>query len=806
MRGSRAWPVLAALVPVLAGCPEEVPLTPPATTTLPDAGLPSGPPELDPVSTQVTRTAAARLVSADGDVAVLVPALAVRAPCTLSLARLRDDLAPSPRLGPGYVLHGDGCDLLTPARVEWSIRADAAAPSSELRVAAPDLAGDLVPLPEPQAGRDVVAARLDGPSVLVLVDRRTRAPGWAADLPRSAAGDALLARGQVEAARAAYHAAREAGPDPHAALGRAVTELLLRTSLPPLSDVLLRCGLPPGALLEALVGPTGVLAQAAADRAGTASLVLVDPAGPEAVVVDEVYGRWVAGGAAVAARGPGFSLVLSLPPQDLPLGEPLGRTTLGGGLVVDSSGDRFQWLEGAGGSVVLYQPVSGLGGTIHARLLDVELSGPPGYLTVSGEVSDVITAPPEVLASLGLPPREGPPYEPVTSRILAQCSPDVTTAWLGRVAAQLAADLQPVASDLAEAGGSPATAPLLWLPTGLTRLPRPLPLTARDARLMAAALGAFRASLAFAAAYRWVGEDPEGRPHPLSDWLHQGQLHRWAARGEIEAVPARVVDHQAFSAELAAQVFLPSGDAAAQATALEHARTLLSGALGDLRAALTATATADGLVRFAELERRGLLAPVRSLVEALLGSLPAYTSAVPLDAAPGMAVQLSRLFDTPLTHEALVLANGREPLVTAFDGAPQGRTPRARDAAVLLHDRGLTGALWSSFLDLPRGPVALPCACPGDTACGEGFLCQPDESGQCATAGSACASDNGCPVGDTCARAHRCRRARPPLLDWDGTAAAFTGAEAPGWSAGTWHLLQAGTGMDPARLVEGGGP
>ena len=374
-----------------------------------DAQELGGSPEQQASTVNVTRTRAQTLDSPDGVVRVTVPALSVEGNTSLVLARLRADLVTDPHIGEAYVLRVTTGALNAPARVEWHVGPDISIPTRDLRIATLGPDGNLRLLGGAQATTDAVAAEVDGAATLLLVDKATLAQELQVDLPIHSGGDALLWRADVEGARAAYNTARQQGPNPSAALGRALTDLLLLTKKAPFSDVLLRCGLPPDALLMALVGPGGVLAQAAEDRAGEFSLILADVAGRETLLGDEVYARRNGGRTSVTARGAGFELRVTLPRGEIALGQRLTRTQLPADVELIHGGDRFTWPVGAAGTITVFQRGAAQGGRVQLQVEGAELTGPPGSVTVElATMDDGVGVPPDVLASLGVSALEGP--------------------------------------------------------------------------------------------------------------------------------------------------------------------------------------------------------------------------------------------------------------------------------------------------------------------------------------------------------------------------------------------------------------
>lgn len=786
MGQKQAGAVVALLVLSLAGCP--------TADAAREAGVGGsggpGPVELDPVTATVTRTRATVLKTPDGVVTLRVPALAVDTQLRMTLARLRADLAPTPRVGHGHVLHLEEGTLQAPARVEWRVDATLTVPPSELRVATLDQDGMLVPLPGAQVGADFVAAELDRAAVVVLVDRRAISDvptRWAPDVPPQSSGDALLWRADVVGARAAYHAARSLGPNPSAALGRAVTDLLLVLQTAPISDVLLRCGLSQTALVDALVADGGVWAQAAADRAGDAAFVLSDASGLSQHVADEVHMRVGPDGTRLlVARTAAEELRVALPADAAGV---LGRGDFGGQVTLISGGDTFVWAPGAPGSV---QVITTHNPQLSVVLTDLELTGPPGSVTLSGSVIDLPAAAPSWLGSV-LGQTSG---TRALVALLDQCSAEVTEPWLRDAAVSVAQHLVPVAADLAEAAAAPPAQQLLQLPPGLTRLPRSLNLTARDAEMLRGVVQLSRAALLTLGQYRVAGRNALGLSHPVSQWVTQGQLHTVGPDGVVDT-PGRVLDVNLLATELSAQLLAPT--AMDTPISLEDARVALGAALTALRTSAGNTGAPEGLVRWTALESRGLVVVLTTVLDTLLASLPSGAQPVPIPGSPGMAAALAHAFDQPVDHQALVSANGGAPLCVAFPGSPQGLTPPSRDARVLWTDHGFSSALWNAVLELPS-ITAVPCdPLASDNSCGANARCAIGGAGQCATGGGACVEPEGCPLpGDTCQLPGTCVQAVPPLVDWDVLRGVLEGPRAPGLAPGVWSLYQPLANQDPA--------
>jgi hypothetical protein len=264
-------------------------------------------------------------------------------------------------------------------------------------------------------------------------------------------------------------------------------------------------------------------------------------------------------------------------------------------------------------------------------------------------------------------------------------------------------------------------------------------------------------------------------------------------------VEAWVFDHALLSGEVNRQVLLPFVGEEELVDQLLPVRTLVEAALGDLRAASIAPLSITGLLRWDALAEQGLLASIQALAEVMLASLPSGSAGVPLGPDSPYAVQLWRLFDVPLTHDRLVQANGGEPLTVAFGGAPAGRTFQSRLARTLWHDRGSSSALWEAFMVVPAAPDDVQCT-QAPSVCPAGFACEDVEAGVCSAAtASACAEDEGCPLGESCVRERRCVRAAPEGLSWTDVENAFSGPDAPGLSPWVWHLLQPLVGKDPAQ-------
>ncbi|MBI5493384.1 MAG: hypothetical protein HY904_00045 [Deltaproteobacteria bacterium] len=745
--------------------------------------------ERDAVSVTVERTRGALLQSADGTVTLRVPALAVAADVTLTLARLEGPGVPVPRVGEGYLFRVEGGALAVPARVEWKVRPEVSVPVAELRIAAADAWGALVPLPGAQAVAGVVAAELGASTTLALVDRRAMPAGWAEELPAPGAGDALLWTGDMAGARAAYHTARSRGVDAHASLGRAVTDLLLMAGAPPVSDLLLRCGLEGGALFSGIVGEGGVLAQAAADRAGSALLVVADAAGETPLVVDEVYARRSAGDGVVTAVGPAGWLRVVLPAGVGGTSVRQERAQFGGTVELVHGGDRFVWTDGAAGAI-RFRHGGGAGGVVDVGLEDVVLAGAPGAVTLRGTVNDVVTEVPSLGRSLGLTSRTEPRVEGVLEQFLAGCGADVTEGWLRGAAADLADRLAPVAADLADA--ALAEGVVMTLPSGLTRLPRGIPLTAVDARLLRAAVQLVRAALLGLGAYRVAGLDADGGTLPLNALVRVGEVHRFDADGGISVVPALVLDAERVATELNSHLLEP----VAVPVALEESRTAVGEALDGLVGAMLQQAGApDGLVRLSAWRGTPLAADWGLLLTAALQSLPVGAAGVGLG---GVTVHLSRLFDQPLDHARLAAGNRGEPLLRVVPGAADARVPQRRDPALRVHERGALLAAWSAAFTWPPA-LAETCQSPADSACGVGWTCSPDELGACGSSYGVCVDNGSCALPDeACVLPHRCRPALPPAVDWGATFRLVRGPGAAGWAPGAWHLVQPLWGGDPA--------
>jgi hypothetical protein len=554
----------------------------------------------------------------------------------------------------------------------------------------------------------------------------------------------------------------------------------------PVSDVLLRCGLPGDVLLTSLLGPEGAWARAAEDRAGSAALQLTDASGTRTWRGNEVYTRAQGARVTQVVRTDGLELRWEGPPPN----GAVDRSGFGGQLEVRTGGDVFRWEPGAAGTLAV-QAGRTPGAPVAVTLTGLVLTGPPGTLTVNGTVGDLVTTAPTLLgladAGLGITD---------ALRVLVQgCSADVTEPWLRQVAQQLRVPLASIASDLDEAASAATSAPLLELPPGLTRLPRALKLTARDARVAVGLVRGARAALGLLAHYRVAGRNSMDQPHPLRDFITDGERHIQDASGAITTVPARVWDLERISRSLNADLLVPEGDS----NQLEKVRADLVGALAALRASAAAPSGTDGVLEFSALEDAGLLQPLAVLLEALEASLPAGAMPVPLPGAPGFSAALGAALDAPPARDALLAANGGAGFTEVFAGSPQGRTPDSRDPLLLLADRGFSLALWGAVLP---GPLLDTLACGGGLpACASGFACVPVAVGTCGgTSDNQCVIQDGCADAElTCVQPTECRRQLPPGVDWDALAGAFVGPTPAALAEGAWALVQPIGGMDPAR-------
>jgi len=755
------------------------------------------PGDLDPVTVMVSHTRAATLVSVDGTVRVWVPPLAVSTPVAVTLARVRSDLAPNPRVGEGYVLRVTGGMLAAPARVEWQVGSQVTVPAADLRVATLNAAGVLTPLAGAQGAGNLVAAEVAQAGPLVLVARGTLGgASWAPDLAPGAAGDALLWRGDVSGARAAYQSALARGADAHASLGRAVTSLILLARQPPVSDALLRCGLDQDVVLEGVLGEGGVLAQAAADRAGDGSAVLTDASGETGLLADEVYARRTGADVQVVAAGMGFELRVVLPPETATPGALVDRRGFTGQVALRTGGDTFTWTSRGTGHVS-WRRGSGFGAQVTVTLEDVVLNGAPGSVTLSGTFSDTVGRAPRLLDNLGVLASVTPPLSGVLEKLLDGCGAQMTEPFLRASARSLADALPPVLEDLELAASAGQDGVLLALPPGLTRLPRALPLGARDARVVKAAVGLLQGALVWASVYQVLGGTPDGGPRVLKDLVVDGMTHVVDSDGGITTGAARVLDLPGISAGLNAHLLEP----AAPLVDLRDVRAAWTTALVDVRAALMPQGPQGLLLRVDPLAVETLAPSVLMLTNALLDSLPSGATSVTLE--DGVVVRLGAALDAPPTHDTLVAANASQPLSAVVQGNPDAVAAAGRDPVLVWRDRGASNVLLDAVVTVP--PAAAQ-ACDGaeDQRCGAGWACAPEELGMCASSLDACVSDAMCSVpGEGCQLPHRCRRALPPVVDWTALRARFAGPHAPGWAPWSWHMLQPLLGQDPvdATLV-----
>jgi hypothetical protein len=559
-----------------------------------------------------------------------------------------------------------------------------------------------------------------------------------------AQADALLAQGKIAAAHDLYVQALAAySSDSHAGSGAALTALLGLPDSKPITDLLDQCGQPHFDVEHQVFGASGVLAQAALARAGTApvTIQLQSTTGASFQTVpfsaDHVRATYSAATGtsgtsiyidATNRTGSTQYVDVSFDVDDLYPGDSVATPLTDGatidlaqhpgfGLYAYAGGGYFS--NATAGTLVFhgspaansamrleFHGVTFTGGCVGGATCDATLQ-------LDGEIDSTLVPPvqvPDDLKPFGtIVSLSTPTIRPQLVGALEACGATLSTDELVQKLAALGPLLDEIRGQLDGVLAGPAQDATFTLPKTLLDTNGDLPLNRTDLQAVRSLVHATRALVVLGIRYRYLSM-------PFSQFIGDQQEWTYDSLGNLVQMPAHDFLRQPLASDLDA-TFL-SVDSGKD---LALMKTELDAALADLDAVLTSPAGTSGALDLHNAHSTPFAAQLDDDVKALRASLGGQQ---PAPRNPGYAVNLQAFFSAPPDRQVILSRAGLSGLFTYVAGNPSGTS------ASELNDR-IDMALPQSPADLQTwsgGTVVVPVdgrstTCLGDTDCPAGNYC-----------------------------------------------------------------------------------